>query len=619
MKNAKFPFVFALFVAVVAVFAPSSSKLVLFGDPMYDGVFGENLGSLPVVRAGRVMPVSSAAGDILKSLGGKNSAKVDGKKVSPAKWLWTVNADPKKHAGEKFFRTDNRDLQKLLNADGRYYSYNDFAEKYRTLYSAAAGDSPYSRACNSAIDAGLEYAAATNTFGAKIDGVPTATEMLKLWRKAVADAAGEFKKAQEENRPPDRKKLVAANEYLKHFRAELGFENPDTVVRTIPASGGFESATAAMLDRSLPESGAKVLSYYATIRDAVASDDRQKVSEILPQLSAELANSPLVNSFRVRFENFANIFEPFFGGFILYALSLLCAALGAVWKGRARAFSAMATVFLTFAVAEHAFGICARMYIQMRPPVTNLYSSVVFAGGVSALVGLWGRLRGGAAAFAVAAATAGFLSLLVAMNLPYSGDSMGMMRAVLNSNFWLTTHVVTIMVGYCGVFLGGFLAAYRLVANLFSRENFGMETADAAKGIYAVLCFSLLFSFAGTMLGGIWADMSWGRFWGWDPKENGALMVVLWTAATIHAKVLRLCSDRIFLAMAVFGNIVAAWAWFGVNLMGVGLHAYGFMEGGWTWFFAFVLSQAVLLPLALYKYDEKKGADSQKKLEKNSE
>ena len=331
-----------------------------------------------------------------------------------------------------------------------------------------------------------------------------------------------------------------------------------------------------MLDRSLPESGAKVLLHYAAIRDAVASDDRQKVFETLPQLSTELANSPLVNPFRVKFENFANIFEPFFGGFILYALSLLCSALGAVWKGRARAFSAMAAVFLAFAVLEHTFGICARMYIQMRPPVTNLYSSVVFAGGVSAVVGLWGRLRGGCASFAVAAATAGFLSLLVAMNLPYSGDSMGMMRAVLNSNFWLTTHVVTIMVGYCGVF-----------------------------------------SFAGTMLGGIWADMSWGRFWGWDPKENGALMVVLWTAATIHAKVLRLCSDRIFLAMAVFGNIVAAWAWFGVNLMGVGLHAYGFMEGGWMWFFAFVMSQALLLPLALYKYDEKKGADSQKKLEKN--
>ena len=122
----------------------------------------------------------------------------------------------------------------------------------------------------------------------------------------------------------------------------------------------------------------------------------------------------------------------------------------------------------------------------------------------------------------------------------------------------------------------------------------------AFDALFAAL--ALMFTFAGTMLGGIWADMSWGRFWGWDPKENGALMTVLWTAAAIHAKSMRLCSDRAFLGFAVFGNIVAAWAWFGVNLMGVGLHAYGFIEGGWFWFFAFVCSQLLTLPLCLYKF-----------------
>ena len=112
------------------------------------------------------------------------------------------------------------------------------------------------------------------------------------------------------------------------------------------------------------------------------------------------------------------------------------------------------------------------------------------------------------------------------------------------------------------------------------------------------------------MLGGIWADMSWGRFWGWDPKENGALMTVLWTAVAIHAKCMRLCSDRIFLGLAVVGNIVAAWAWFGVNLMGVGLHAYGFIDGGWFWFFLFVASQVLTLPLCIYKYRERAGNEA---------
>lgn len=103
------------------------------------------------------------------------------------------------------------------------------------------------------------------------------------------------------------------------------------------------------------------------------------------------------------------------------------------------------------------------------------------------------------------------------------------------------------------------------------------------------------------MLGGIWADMSWGRFWGWDPKENGALMIVLWCAAAIHARIMGVVGDRIFLALAAFGNIIAAWAWFGVNLMGVGLHAYGFIDGGWLWFFIFVILQASVIPLAFLK------------------
>ena len=258
----------------------------------------------------------------------------------------------------------------------------------------------------------------------------------------------------------------------------------------------------------------------------------------------------------------------------------------------------------------------------MRPPVTNLYSSIVFAGACASALGFWFFVRRGIKPLGIAAATCGFISLLVATNLPHSGDTMGMMRAVLNSNFWLTVHVITIMVGYCGIFLAGFAAGVRLLANLIeslklrrgssekgilpgSRKefNFGAATGETARWVYAVLCFGLLFSFAGTMLGGFWADMSWGRFWGWDPKENGALMMVLWTAAIIHCRALKMCSDRIFLSLAVFGNIVAAWAWFGVNLLGIGLHSYGFMEGGWFWFGAFVICQLLLMPLCFIKYN----------------
>jgi ABC-type transport system involved in cytochrome c biogenesis permease subunit len=81
------------------------------------------------------------------------------------------------------------------------------------------------------------------------------------------------------------------------------------------------------------------------------------------------------------------------------------------------------------------------------------------------------------------------------------------------------------------------------------------------------------------VVGGLWADDSWGRFWGWDPKENGALIIVLWNALVLHAKWDKLVKDRGLALLAIAGNIVTSWSWFGVNELGVGLHSYGFTEG----------------------------------------
>src|SRR5437764_5410460 len=94
--------------------------------------------------------------------------------------------------------------------------------------------------------------------------------------------------------------------------------------------------------------------------------------------------------------------------------------------------------------------------------------------------------------------------------------------------------------------------------------------------IYGVVCFATLLSFVGTILGGIWADYSWGRFWGWDPKENGALLIVLWNALILHARWGGLVKQAGMAMLAVVGNMVVGWSWVGTNQLGVGLHAYGF-------------------------------------------
>ena len=107
----------------------------------------------------------------------------------------------------------------------------------------------------------------------------------------------------------------------------------------------------------------------------------------------------------------------------------------------------------------------------------------------------------------------------------------------------------------------------------------------------------MLFSFVGTVLGGIWADQSWGRFWGWDPKENGAVLIVLWNALILHARWGGLVRERGIACLAIFGNIVTAWSWFGTNMLGVGLHTYGFMDSAVTWLAIFVFAQFGLILL----------------------
>ncbi len=94
--------------------------------------------------------------------------------------------------------------------------------------------------------------------------------------------------------------------------------------------------------------------------------------------------------------------------------------------------------------------------------------------------------------------------------------------------------------------------------------------------LYGIVCFATLLSFTGTVLGGIWADQSWGRFWGWDPKENGAMLIVIWNALILHARWGGMVQARGMAMLAVIGNMVTGWSWFGTNQLQVGLHSYGF-------------------------------------------
>ncbi len=290
-----------------------------------------------------------------------------------------------------------------------------------------------------------------------------------------------------------------------------------------------------------------------------------------------------------RFEAFFNAFEPFSICWTTYCLAVLLAVVSWIvlacgsrsWFG---AMNRTAFWMILLALMVHTWGLVARMYIQGRPPVTNLYSSAVFIGWGVVLMGLVLERFFPMGIFNAVAGVLGFSTALIAHHLAHGGDTMEMLQAVLDTNFWLATHVTCITLGYAATFLAGTIGIAYLMIRAFMPQVLDQDILKAnyplskvlSQVLYAVICFATLLSFTGTVLGGIWADQSWGRFWGWDPKENGALIIVLMNALILHARWSGLVKQRGIAVLAVVGNMVTGWSWFGTNQLGVGLHAYGF-------------------------------------------
>jgi ABC-type transport system involved in cytochrome c biogenesis permease subunit len=225
----------------------------------------------------------------------------------------------------------------------------------------------------------------------------------------------------------------------------------------------------------------------------------------------------------------------------------------------------------------HLTGLLMRIIIMARPPVSSLYETFIFVSFITVLLGLFIEYYNRQWLGIVTAAISGTALLFIANKYSAEGDTLKVLIAVLNSNFWLATHVTTITMGYGATCVGGILGHIWLLQSVFKKDSQILD--QTYKTTLGILGVALTLTFLGTNLGGIWADQSWGRFWGWDPKENGALMIVLWTALLFHAKAGQMIGPRGLAVGAVIGMMVVMWAWFGVNLLSVGLHSYGFTSG----------------------------------------
>ena len=358
------------------------------------------------------------------------------------------------------------------------------------------------------------------------------------------------------------------------------------------------------------------IKWLATMSSSYHDNNAAKFNQAVSDYQSWLAPKFAKEIKKGREEFFYNTTKAFLHAMIIYicAFVLAGAALMTLTLAPNLSESLRKSSFYLIMLAGvvHTFGLLFRMHLEGRPPVTNLYSSAIFIGWGAMILGLVLERIYRVGIGNIVASAAGFVTLVIAHNLALSsenGDTMQMMRAVLDTNFWLATHVTVVTLGYASTFVAGLLAIVYIFLGIFtpmlsqkldSRGATKTEIGKAlAKMIYGIVCFATLFSFTGTVLGGIWADQSWGRFWGWDPKENGALLIVIWNAAILHARWGGIIRERGLATMAVFGNIVTSFSWFGVNMLSIGLHSYGFTEESFYWLKIFDFTQIAIILLAL--------------------
>ncbi|MCX6952310.1 MAG: cytochrome c biogenesis protein CcsA, partial [Verrucomicrobia bacterium] len=527
MKKSLFPSLAAL-VALVAVAATLRAPR---NTGAYDVVA---FSRLPTLVNGRLKPLDTVARTtLLVTQGRQRVTAPDGSSLTPGEWLLDVLYRPKVADTYQTFEIVHPDLLALFSlttadgAGGKRFSAQQLsghlAELERQSKLAYDTESPLRTPFQSAVvqlrESVILYQRLQNSLNDSTS--PDFLDRVALFQKALPSglAATAPRGGANPGASADAKLLL---EMSSVFSSLDSF----AYLRTIPSEKpddptGWKTAGGAWSESLATGRIAPAAVTFADLGRAWQNHQPEAFNQAVRTFRASLdASMPAVMR-KCDVEARFNSSQPFYTSMALYVAAFLLAVVSWLKWPTALGQTAFAFVLIAFVIATA--GIGARMWLEARPPVTNLYSSALFVGWGAVALCLVLEYFFRNAIGSVAAGLVGFATLLIAHHLALGGDTMEMMRAVLDSNFWLATHVVTVTIGYSATFLAGFLALIYVLRGTLTR-SLSKETADALnRMVYGIVCFATLFSFVGTVLGGIWADQSWGRFWGWDPKENGAL------------------------------------------------------------------------------------------------
>jgi cytochrome c-type biogenesis protein CcsB len=342
-----------------------------------------------------------------------------------------------------------------------------------------------------------------------------------------------------------------------------------------------------------------------TVANSYVQGDEFNLSRAANQLRENLRSlSPTIypQDRQLRLEYFYNHFEAFYRAIWCYGIALVI-LVAAHLRKRGRALQNVGVAVAVLGLVFQAAGIVMRCLIAGRPPVTNMYESIIWVSFAVSFFGMTFFVRYRTPIYLLAALPVTLIALLLVHQMPIAmPSSIDPLVPVLRDNFWLTIHVLTITLSYAAFALAmgfGHILLWRYARNPAAAR------ADAPMHfwLYRVLQLGVLLLAAGTILGGVWANYSWGRFWGWDPKETWALIALLCYILALHGRLAGWWTQFGLAVASVVCFLAVLMAWYGVNfVLGKGLHSYGFGIGGETYVAMFVVLDLLFVTFAIWRY-----------------
>ena len=588
--------------------------------------------TLPVQEGGRIKPLSSQAGFTMMSFHQARSMKIkgaDGKmiKISPTEWMMDSIFRPKLAVDLPTFGVDNTEV--LSNAgikvDGKRgtYSYTEIeagrekiielalsyekiGERKRDPLQTQTIDLAYRIRNYEAILGYMSFARSGVTLaGTAVDGKPDR-------RADISDVMGTAPLIKQKLAEDERAGLLMNPQMQSLLQQVVDLAN-------FSKFGLFIIPPTAKEDREWQTAGNVIWS----VMQHEAKDSKTSIGDIKAlELLARSVGQDDDLEFRKQLVSVHDRFvkraeergqykriglEAHYYRADWFFWAMLCFIFGMVfalvmWStGRTRGgavFAWLTGIFTTIGTTLCTIAIVERCFIMQRPPVGNLYDTIVFIGAIVVFLCLLTELMTRRRFALGLAPIAGTLLIILSRRyeLGEGKDHMDPLVAVLDSKFWLSTHVITIALGYCaGLAAAVISSAYILMRGLGLDDGDKDVRRSLTRAAYGMICLTLFLSLVGTVLGGIWANYSWGRFWGWDPKENGALMIVLWSLAVLHARMGGYIKEWGLHLASLFTACVVVFSWWHVNFLGVGLHNYGFTAGKDTiWKFYAVIGVMML-------------------------